>query len=846
MKKKNLLILLLIPFLVSTMTIVTVNVTYNTVDADISFIEWSFDDIEARKVSDNLYPLSAKGVNQRHTDVGKGNELTWSVKNSDEATTAHAEITQQNGSFYLKALSDGEAVVTCSNVKGNVSRSFKLIVYTNGAVIIDASNPFSNYGKIDQTRYFGQYDLTSSTEKTQATFGVTVKLIPESLKDANPVISFSENLFVDLSFDGGKAENGGYTSKGTVSIKSEGDSFISVKTDIDGDGINGGEFSFSVVKDGVNVYTYDDLLYCTNRSENGEIVVLQKSFESYNSYRQSTDSSSECFGYLDSNGKFKFSVDDGTLYKFNTKYNHEYLDQWNKQNPDKRVEPVVYAALRVQKDFYGNGYGLNFHNLTYPTKTTEQGGTVIPTLGENDIFRGPLPFYTVGNPSSSGADGMNIVTAYGQDNIGFYVDGDGITVNDVKVQNCDDVTVFSFLETVGTVVEVDGDNVTLKNMRMSNGKHVLRSFSSQNLVVSNSMLSNAMNFLFITGANEYVKVNDYKDNTFTTPTQTITQSLNKFLTAESIANSILNDYLNGKVEETAKDGKTYSFKTKAQMKKILEELQNALSVNLSEYKGSTELKDCLFYRSGIASVAFESLFNGPFLYSSALPTSISTFLNLFNGGFMPQNVSGTSYPVTVNVNGNTKFYDYKAYNNLDVSGLISENISTMAQRLGKTYTIDNIFPIKSLLSGDAVYYENENVKYVNIPFVYYGGGKNYSRLTFNGFTDNHVNGRINSDNTLDEQAVKKVNLLDNYLDLPVVDPVGFLGKFLPQSMLDKYGIEVDENTLIKTVTIVTGYEPFKFVFQKGDGYLFGESPKIEEMQALAKTQSALNLEVENA
>ncbi len=132
MKKKNLLILLLIPFLVSTMTIVTVNVTYNTVDADISFIEWSFDDIEARKVSDNLYPLSAKGVNQRHTDVGKGNELTWSVKNSDEATTAHAEITQQNGSFYLKALSDGEAVVTCSNVKGNVSRSFKLIVYTNG------------------------------------------------------------------------------------------------------------------------------------------------------------------------------------------------------------------------------------------------------------------------------------------------------------------------------------------------------------------------------------------------------------------------------------------------------------------------------------------------------------------------------------------------------------------------------------------------------------------------------------------------------------------------------------------------------------------------------------------
>lgn len=845
MKKKNLLILLLIPFLVSTLTIVTVNVTYNTVDADISFIEWSFEDVEARKVSDQLYPLNAKGVNQRHTDVGKGNELTWSVKNSDDGATPYAEVIEQDGAFYLKVLADGEVIVTCSNKKGNVSRSFKLIAYTTGAIIIDSTVASSDYGKIDPTTYFGQYDLSPENAKIQASFGVSVKLIPESLKEANPVIVSSENVSLDLSFDGGKAENGGYVCYGTASLTGVGKAEISVTTDLDGEGVSGGKYDFYVVSDGVNVYDYDDLLYCTNKSENGEIAVLHKSFESYDSYKKSTSSSVECFGYPDADGKFKFSTADGTLYKFTTKYNHEYLDQWNAQNPSKRVEPSVSAGLRIQKDVYGNGYGINFHNLAYPSQTTEQNGIVIPTLGENDIFRGPLPFYTVGSPSSSGADGMNIVTAYGQDNVGLFVDGDNITVNDLKVQNCDDVSVMGFLETVGTVVDVDGDNVTLKNMRMSNGKHVLRSFSSKNLVVKNSMMSNAMNFLFITGANEYVKVNDYSEHTFTTPTGTISKSLNGFLTAESIANSILNDYLNGKIQETARDGKTYSFKTKAQMKKVLTELQNALSETLTEYKGSTELIDCLFYRSGIASVAFESLFNGPFLYSSSLPTSISTFLNIFNGGFMPKNVSGTSYPVSVNVSGSTKFYDYKEYNSLDVSGLIDENISTMAQMLNKTYTIDNIFPIKSLLSGDAVYYASEGVKYVNIPFVYYGGGKNSSRLTFKGYEDNHVNGRINSDYTLDEQAVKNVNLLDNYLDLPVVDPVGFLGKFVPQEMLDKLGIEVDENTLIKTVTIVTGYEPFKFVFTKSDGYLFGESPKIEEMQALAK-QSVLSMEVENA
>ena len=823
--KKNLIILLLIPFLISTLTIVTVNLTYNTVDVDISYIDWDYDDIEAFKLTDTPYPLTARGVNNRHVDVGKGNELTWTVSNTDDQQEPNARVINKDGKFYLETIKDGQVEVTCSNLKGNVSRSFTLIVYTNGAIIITSRNPQSAYGKVDKTQYYGQFDIING-QKQNASFDIMVRLIPESLSTANPQITCSDNISVNLSFDNGEKSGGGYTTYGTVSINNPGQSQIAVSTDIVDMQIEGGNYAFTAVKDGVNVYDYEQLLYCTNRSQSGEIVVLQTSFESYNTY---LNSGTPYFGYANGGGKFDFNTQNGSIYSFTTKYNHEYLNQWNEARPDNQVQPNVLAGLRVQKDFYGNGYQINFHNLAYPSSTRVEGDVTIPTLSSTDLFRGPLPFYTVGTPSASSGDSLNIVTAYGQDNIGFYIDGDNITVNDLKVQNCDDVNVFAFLDTVGTVVEVDGDNVTLKNMRMSNGKNVLRSFSSQNLVVENSMLSNARNFLFITGANEYVVADPVKNYNFSTPNGGVNGTIGEFLRAESVANNTLNDYLNGKI------GSEYDYKTKDQIKTVLNQLQTALSKDLTgQYMGSTQIVDCMFYRSGIASVAFESLFNGPFLYSSQLPTSIATFLQIFNNNFMPSRISGTSYPVTVNVSGNTKFYDYKTLDNLDVSGLIDENISTLAQIIGKNYTIDQIFPIKSIIQADAVYYQDEQGdRYINLPFAYYGGGQNCSTLTFDGYTDNHINGRINENGILDEDAVKRVDLLDNYLDLPVVDPVGFLGQILPPDVVESMGIEVDENTLIKTVTIVTGYEPFKFVFNKGDGYLFNESPKIEELQANA-------------
>ena len=50
--KKNLIILLLIPFLIALLGVVTLNTTFKYIDNDILSIEWDYDDIEAFKISD--------------------------------------------------------------------------------------------------------------------------------------------------------------------------------------------------------------------------------------------------------------------------------------------------------------------------------------------------------------------------------------------------------------------------------------------------------------------------------------------------------------------------------------------------------------------------------------------------------------------------------------------------------------------------------------------------------------------------------------------------------------------------------------------------------------------------
>lgn len=815
MKKKNLIILLLIPFLIALLGVVTINTTFNFIDNDIIAIKWDYDDTEAFKLQDNLYLLEATGVNQKNYPAGAGNALVWSIRNRDlEDDSVYGEIVKQDNKYYLKTLECGEVIITCSNEKGTVFKSMNAIIYENGAIIIQTKIR-SSQNNIDQTIYYGEYDLENQN-KIKASIDLEINAVPESISTLLRIEEKTDNIEIDLMNNKLEIKDAGFASF-TISC---GDENIAKNA----------TYSFEVVKDGVNVYSYDDLLYCSNNSVNGEIIVLRKSFESLeNAYQMSSsgevlledgkpivkENNVECFGnYNLVTKKFNFKNE---IYRFVTTYNKNYIDQWNQSvatsGGSNYISTEILVGLHIQKNFYGNGYTINMHNLTYPTEIIEVDsgdGTFvsIPHLAKDDLFRGPLPFYALGDHNN-----MPLVEAFGQDNIGMYVEGNDILINDVYVRNCDFGNRLANLDTVGTVLEVSGNNIKIMNARLANGKNVLRSFSSMHVEVINSMLSYARNFLVSLGTNEYILIDGSKTYDFTDLNGNLTSlQIEDYFQTNGVGDNILNAYLQA------------NFSSKENMKKALLSMQRALSneklmkdeKNNPIYKGSMKIKDTFFYQSGIAAISLESMFNGPFLYSN-IPSVIWEVLGMLEtqegiplDSLKTSKIAGLSYPVELEICGNTKFYDYKATDSVDISGLITENISKFAQSVDPSYEgiidIDKIFPIKQYLIDKATtqgsIYTDNGKTYINLPIAYYGGGLNLSKVEVSTDDINiHFNPEI------------EIDLLDNYLNLGQGSNM----------------VEMLKNMMLKAVTVVTGYEPFKFICMKGDGYLYGETPNISDL-----------------
>ena len=805
MKKKNLIILLLIPFVITLVGVITINTTFNFIENDMIGIDWSYDEIEGIKLEDKLHKLVASPIYEQGYPPLKEEALVWSVYDSDNhEENKYAKIVNENDNWYLQPLQIGEVKVTCSNKKGNIFKTMTVIIFKEGAIVVQSKIKASQ-NNIDPNIYYGEYDFDKSLNKQKATFEFEVKTIGDlQINDLQYVNNTPDIIEID-------------EVNKIVKIKTSGDASFTVKTNND-EMVKPMTYSFKVVKDGVNVYDYNQLLACTNKSTNGEIVVLRKSFESVNNLNNTTDNNVVCFGNYTDGKKIDFTSD---VYSFETTYNQDYIKAWNEfvnSNPRyKKISNRVLAGIRVQKDFYGNGYTINLHNLTFPSSTmdvVDSNGnkTTIPALSKDDLYRGPLPFYSLGEH-----DNMPLIEAFGQDNVGMYVDGSDILVNDVNLKNCDFGNLMSNLDYVGTVLETNGNNITIKNSRLSNGKQVVRSFSSTNVSIVNSMLSNARNFLLTIGSNDYIKADLLKEYEFTLLNgEKITSTINNYLMKSNAGDDTLNAFVIG------------SFTDKEKMRKAILDIQNALndeSLIKDIYKGSMNIKDTMFYRSGIASIGMDTMFNGPFLESST-PSVVNMLLTGLNVPYIPNHVGGMSYPVELNITGKTKFYDYKEWNNLDITGLINENISSFVDDAKEMFgvtdadigdiSIDTIFPIKSFLKSSVVTTTSSDGKvYVNIPIAYYGGGANLSKVTFD-----------TEDLKYDSCKLTVVDLLDKYLSLKGID--------LDNINLDKLDLAVIKNVMLKCVTIVTGYEPFKFISVNKQGYLFDEGPRAPQALELIK------------
>ncbi len=842
MKKKNLAILLIIPFLVALFGVVTIRAAFNLIDNDIIRIDWAYRENELFEVGKQI-PLAAEGVvaDSRYP-ASEGNRIVWTVENADGAEEAHADVYEAGvGQWFLRAATVGRVTITCSTEKGNVTpRRMTGILYSGSAFAVNTAVDGSGQN-VDETVYYGQYDWENGIKKP-AVIQFDLTLSDESLRGDIKVDAArtSSNLTVDLAGETIAVHGAG---KATAAFSGK-------------DGLTA-ELSFEVVEGGVNVYTYDDLLNCTNRSETGEIAVLRKHFESSANFAAAASSNVALFGTERGNG-FAFADE---VYRFRTTWNNEFMEQWNAfaatHAQYSAVSDEILAGLRIRKDFYGNGYTLNLHNLCFPTSystTTDASGNSYDTYypGPGDLFRGPKPFYMLGDPNGS----KPLVTAFGQDNVGLYIDGNNITVNDVKVKNCDFGLIVQNLHYAGTVLEVHGDNVTVKNSVLSNGKTVMRSYSSEHVTVDNCILSTARNFLLMVGSNRYEKngQGDARQHPFTTlDGKTVSSTLSSYLGKGGAGDQSLSLFTTGYPEFDIGgllSGKPTAY-SKDAMKTALHSLQRGLNcedrIAADDLDGSTEIRDTIFYRSGIAAIGVETLFNGPFLYNRA-PSMLSAVLSILGGmldevmpGFdaLEMNLSGASYPVSVNLSGNTRFFDYKTLGAWDISGLIDQNISDIVKNLlDKEYdiTIDDIFPLKEILTARAreqgVIFDIGGEQYINIPVAFYGGGRNLSSVTVNGLTAGGLTESID------------VDLLDSYLnlttalDLSGLASGGGLHAVVSQPNFMRFMKEV----LTKTVTTVMGYEPFKFRFGNDPEGVFDAAtgtPLVPDYRDLLKAKENL-------
>ena len=105
MKKKNLIILLLIPFVITLVGVITINTTFNFIENDLIGIDWSYDEIEGIKLEDKPHKLVASPIYEQGYAPLKEEALVWSVYDSDNPEgNKYAKIVNENDAEILSKI----------------------------------------------------------------------------------------------------------------------------------------------------------------------------------------------------------------------------------------------------------------------------------------------------------------------------------------------------------------------------------------------------------------------------------------------------------------------------------------------------------------------------------------------------------------------------------------------------------------------------------------------------------------------------------------------------------------------------------------------------------------------
>ena len=742
MKKKTLVILLIIPFVIALLTFVSVVALTNNVGVDPRII-WNYRENEGFKTNSE-YKLEATLEYDETQLLKPGSDtLVWEFQG--EVDSNIAKISQKDDGYYLETGSEtGEAIIVCRTENRRVSYYMNAFIYDQGLVLINPVNQSSGT-QIDPIRYYGEYDISynddlsaTSLKKNNAQIEIEVEVFSDSGNSSYVVLEKSDNI----SFD---------QSRNTITINDDGEAYLTLGAASEPYIEN--TYSFNIVDEGVNVYSFNDLMMCTNKSQNGEVVVMQVNLESrenalnkdtngsyINEYKQQN---TKLFGNYNFN-KQSFNFND-FIYFQDPKIETKFINQFLKNG--QLVQGFEYTTqmkvgVRVQKDFYGNGFTINMHELAYPNhgKIDSVTGKLTPDR-ELDYFFGPLTFVSIGD-----IENIPVVRAYLCDNAGILLDGDNLTINDAKFSNSNSIDNMYNLGFTGTVVEVQGENNTIKNSVIQNGRTCLRAFSTDGLLVDNCLLQNAGEFIVKLGSNKINSTDHSKRIQFSNSLATVDSTFSEFFDSSADVNGSADNLFSSLF---AAESLTNEEANNAEI--ILDEIQKGLdnysgiinddgSVNFDAH---VTINDTYFYNSGIYSIAFESAFNGAYLYNG-MPSLVKTLASIF--GITPNDIGGTSYPVELTLSGDTRFYDWKDVDLIDSNSLIESNFAAYIGQLGGSsselgnLSIDTFFPMKAILKqhciNNGLAYRESNSDgstsyYVNRPIAWYGGGYNGSVLINN-------------------------------------------------------------------------------------------------------------------
>lgn len=800
MSKKTLFLLLILPFVLAISFFAVSSYLVTKVKADISNIEWEYKNNEVYSIDEKEIELAATPIlADRELDADA--TLTWEVKNVNEEEPNHARIVVKDGKSFLVFDSIGSVVVTVTNSSGNISKSFTVKIYDGGVVSLNTRR-IRSQESIEGKDYYGVYDL-NGTSKTQASFYLDVVCKPSDVMSYITIETSSNISYNEIT--------------GKVTIKSSGEAYIRYKSSEESY-VETEEYKFNVVENGYNVYNYNDLLNCTNKSSDGKIVCLQANLEAYdntfNSDKSKKNEVTELFGNYNSVKKeYTFANE---VYRFESTYNTEFIDQYNQKSSDK-ISKKLIAGVHIQKDFYGNGYVINAHNLCYPSKTLTTDEYLV-ALGEKDLFRGPLPYIVIGS------NGIPIIKAYGQDNVGFYVDNDNVTLRDVNFKNCIYSSTLENNDYTGTVLEINGDNVKVLNSHLSSGKTILRSYSNKNTIIQNTLLEKGREFIAKIGSNEYEKIDTSKRVKFVFRNTSYDYSFEEFFIDQNKDNWNLNRIsavlLKTSYVVVNEADTNVTDAERLELAQILNKALSDITLVKSDdnplYKNEITFKDCMFYQSGLFSIGLDTIFNGPYMFDGSPVKSVLQKLDN-QGIVIPNNVAGTNYPSILHLEGDTVFYDYKTLEQVNLDCLIdttnlNQIINELAGDEGITLTIDDFFPVKPIIDRKAkegnLYYTVDDQNYICTPFALYGGGINISKIDIENLNNK-------------EKLLTGIEL-NIYEEVLVKTP-----KETGQTTLQK-----GANVLRKCVSMALGFAPFDFITYK-DGYLYGQTISLNTLRSRA-------------